>query len=105
MIFAINPETEEIMMTAQNNQFLVQCLDSFTGETWASFKTAKQLIDFVDLDDCYDFVYSVYDASSKFGEIKPLVVKGCWHDFRDPLKIVIEDEDGNVVLVGYGSDH
>ena len=63
-----------------------------------------ELIRRVDMQDCTDEMLEAYDIS-EFGKVKPLVIKGTWHDPKDSLKIVIETEDGKVVAEGRGTDH
>ncbi len=102
MYMSINENGEVKACWEQDRKFLVQVTDG--EDTWVSLMSAQTLIDSVDMSDCSYCSYQVFDYST-FGEIKPLVLKGTWHDPKDPLKIVVEDTEGNVLLVGYGTDH
>lgn len=67
--------------------------------------TALEIFNLMDMDDCYDIDIDIYEFT-KFGE-PPAHRKflGTWHNFKDPLRMEITDDDGNVLNVGYGTDH
>lgn len=79
-------------------QFLVQRM--IDEEIYSSIMTQRELINYIDMDDCHGEQYEIYDIS-KFGEVKKLHYVG-WQ--RNCL-IEIADENGNIVLRGYGTDH
>lgn len=73
------------------------------GERCPSLNTAAQIINLVDMSDCYEISFRVYDLST--GEPVELQIHGCWHDPKHPLYIKATDAAGNVVLDGHGTDH
>ena len=75
-----------------------------TGEVFNCIKTASEIISSIDMQDCSGERMAVF-MTTAFGTIVPLEVKGCWHDFNNPLLIECVDPDGNVVISGYGTDH
>lgn len=79
-------------------QYLVQRMSD--GEVFMSLMTEETLIDYIDMSDCYDEDYEIFDAS-EFGKIKPLHYVG----WQPRCLIEIADEDGNIVISGYGTDH
>lgn len=71
------------------------------GELIPSIMSPEKLIDYINMDDCHQEEYEIFDCSSEFGAIKPLRYKG-WQ----PLGLIeIIDENSEVVLRGYGEDH
>lgn len=69
-------------------------------EQWASLMTVGELVDYVDMSDCHDESFEVYDVST-FGQIRKLKYKG----WQPGCLIQFVDADGNVVIEGYGTDH
>ncbi|MDE7202433.1 MAG: hypothetical protein K2O91_11165 [Lachnospiraceae bacterium] len=80
------------------HNYLVQKL--INNEVYAKVYTETQLINFLDMSDCYDEEYRIYDISV-FGEIREVLYKG-WQPNR---LIEIVDSNGNIVASGYGTDH
>lgn len=86
-------------MKIMNKNYLVQML--FDGESSAKLMTERELIDFVNMDDCYpEIEYEVYDVSV-FGKINQLHYVG----WQKGCLIELADDEGNVVVSGYGEDH
>ena len=79
-------------------KFLVQRKSD--GETWCSLMNSHELIDYINFSDCHNEEWKIYDAS-EFGKAKPCHYKG----WQPMCLIEVVDEDGNVVLSGYGEDH
>ena len=79
-------------------QYLVQRMSD--GEVFLSLMTEGTLIDYIDMSDCYDEDYEIFDVS-EFGKIKSLHYVG----WQPRCLIEIADEDGNIVISGYGTDH
>lgn len=89
------------------NKYLVQTKwGDKPDEFGVSIKTAKQIVDIIDMMDCYppDLEYAVFEVS-EFGTAIPLEMYGCWHDFADPLYIKVTRPDGSIAFDGYGTDH
>lgn len=84
--------------TTSEKKFLVQRKSN--GETWASLMTPRELIKYINFSDCYDESYSIYDVS-QFGNVIPCHYTG-WQ--RNCL-IEVADNNGNIILSGYGEDH
>lgn len=80
-------------------KFLVQKL--IDGEIYPRIMTANELISYINMSDCYDESYEIYDCMSTFGEVKKLHYKG----WQPNCLIEIVDDHGNVVLRGYREDH
>ena len=60
-------------------KYLVQLTWEDEKEPSASLKTAVEILDFLDMDDCYPpYQLSVYEAS-KQGVVLPLELHGAWH--------------------------
>lgn len=62
---------------------------------------AYELIKYINMSDCHDEDYEIFDCTSEFGVMKKLHYKG----WQPGCLIEIVDEDGTVVLRGYGEDH
>lgn len=74
------------------------------GAFSTEIKTPYEIINMIDMSDCYLGVqYRVYRSDER--GIEELNIHGCWHDFNDPLYIKLIDSDGNVEIDGYGTDH
>lgn len=87
-------KTEEIKM----HRFLVQ--KNIEGEVYVRLYTETELISYLNLSDCSDEEYRIFDIST-FEEIKEVFYKG-WQ----PCNLIeIADSNGNIVLSGYGTDH
>lgn len=79
-------------------KFLVQRI--IDDEVYSTIMTELQLIDYINMDDCHNENYEIYDIST-FGEVKKLHYVG----WQPRCLIEVADENGNVVLSGYGTDH
>ena len=80
-------------------QFLVQRM--IDGEIWLSIMTPMELINYINMDDCHGEQYEIFDVLSTFGEVKKLHYVG----WQPRCLIEVADENGNIVLSGYGTDH
>lgn len=65
----------------------------------------NKILDRIDFDDCYPGNYEVYYFDKIGMQFKKARVYGCWHNPREPLYIKIEDQEGNILFDGYGTDH
>ena len=83
-------------------KYLVQTTYYDEDEDFSELMTEYKVVSFINMLDCYDHVkeYKVFDIS-EFGKIKPLHYTG-WQ--RECL-IELADDDGNIVISGYGEDH
>ena len=79
-------------------KFLVQRM--IDNETYPSIMTERELINYIDMSDCHDEYYEIYDIST-FGEVKKLHYVG----WQPNCLIEIADENGIIVFCGYGTDH
>ncbi len=80
-------------------KFLVQKV--IDDEVFPTIMTANELINYIDMEDCHEEMYEIYDCTSMFGEVKKLHYKG----WQPNCLIEIVDDEGKVVLKGYGTDH
>ena len=76
-------------------KFLVQKV--IDDEVFPTIMTANELINYIDMEDCHEEMYEIYDCTSMFGEIKKLHYKG----WQPNCLIEIVDDEGKVVLKGY----
>lgn len=75
------------------------------GECYPRVMTAIEIFNLMDMADCYDVEVDIYKVND-FGEPPtPCVFRGTWHDPSIPLKMVIEDCNGNILDIGSGTDH
>lgn len=80
-------------------KFLVQKV--IDNEVYPKIMTANELIEYIDMADCHDEMYEIFDCTSMFGEVKKLHYKG----WQPNCLIEVVDEHGNIVLRGHGTDH
>ena len=80
-------------------RYLVQRILS-DDSTFASLMTKRELINYIDMDDCHDENYTIFDVS-EFGKVKQIHYVG----WQPNCLIELKDDDGNIVLSGYGTDH
>lgn len=80
-------------------KFLVQKV--IDNEVYPKIMTANELIGYINMADCHDEMYEIFDCTSMFGEVKKLHYKG----WQPNCLIEVVDDHGNVVLRGYGEDH
>ena len=83
-------------------QYFVQ--HRFDDELCISIKTAREIINRVDMSDCSDEEMEVWE-STEFGKLTKLTLHGCWHDPSNPLYIKATRPDGSIAFDGYGTDH
>ena len=86
-------------LKTQIEYFLVQRM--IDDEIVASIMSPARLIDYINMDDCHNETYEIFDCTSEFGKIKPLYYKG----WQPGCLIEVVDETGKVVLRGYGENH
>ncbi len=79
-------------------KFLLQQL--INGELCQSVFSEIQLISYLDMSDCYDTDYKIFDVSV-FGQVREVFCSG----WIPGCLIEITDGDGNIVTSGYGTDH
>lgn len=92
------PDGRPITMS-ECSMFLVQRM--IDDELVSSLMTPQRLIEYINMDDCHDESYEIFDCMSEFGKVKPLRYKG----WQPGCLIEVVDEVGKVVLRGYGEDH
>lgn len=80
------------------HNYLIQKI--IDNKVYGKIYTEAELINYLDMSDCYDEEYRIYDISV-FGKIREVVYKG-WQPNR---LIEITDSSGNIVVSGYGTDH
>lgn len=97
-------DVKVVFRSKYENKYLV--LSQIEGEDAdPEIMTADKIFDMMDLRDCYDIKIDLYKINKPGNGVTPCVFKGTWHDGHDPLKMVIETEDGKELDVGYGTDH
>ena len=82
----------------EEKRFLVQRTDGI--DYWSSLMTESELIGYINMSDCHDEDWHIYDVSV-YGEIEPLYYAG-WQP--DCLIEILNTKD-EVVIRGYGTDH
>ena len=87
-------------------EYLVQIHDSYNNSVWSSMKTANEILNWLDMDDCYpELSIKVFDVETQFGTVEELEVYGTWHNFKEPLYMKVTHSDGTIAFDGYGTDH
>lgn len=87
-------------------EYLVQIHDSYHNSVWARMETATEILNWLDMDDCYpELSIKVFDVETQFGAIEELEVYGTWHNFDKPLYMKVTHSDGTIEFDGYGTDH
>lgn len=82
------------------DKFLVQ--RNINGEIFPKIMSGAELIEYINMSDCYnDETYEIFDCTSTFGEVRRLYYTG----WQPNCLIEIIDENKEVVLRGYGTDH
>lgn len=71
---------------------------------WTEMKSAKEILDRLDMADCYDEDLCVWESTA-LGELVPLTLHGTRHDHKNPLYIKATRPDGSIAFDGYGTDH
>lgn len=82
----------------REHRFLVQ--KHIEGELYTKIYTETELINYLDMSDCSDEEYRIFDISL-LGEVKEVFYQG-WQPNR---LIEVADKSGNIVVSGYGTDH
>lgn len=80
--------------------YLVQ-RKAWDGEPYYSIMQANELIGYINMADCHDEHFSIWDIT-EFGKVEPCHYTG-WQP--NCLIEVVRDSDGEVILRGYGEDH
>lgn len=76
----------------------------YEGEVYIFMETARNIIARIDMRDCTGEDLAIWE-SGEFGELTPLTISGCWHDFDRPLYIKVTRPDGSIAFDGFGTDH
>lgn len=87
-------------MYKMEKKYLIQRISSYDDEHFVSLMSENELINYIDMDDCHNETYNIFDVS-EFGKIKELHYVG----WQPVCLIELKDEDGNIVVSGYGTDH
>lgn len=82
----------------KEHKFLVQ--KHIEGETYTRICTETELISYLNMLDCSDEEYRIFDVTL-LGEVKEVFYRG----WQPNCLIEVIDGDGNVVLSGYGTNH
>lgn len=85
-------------------QYIVQIIWD-DGEMTTSLETARQIIDTIDMSDCYPPIEMKVWEPNKDNWLRELRIHGCWHNPKDPLYIKVTRPDGSIAFDGYGTDH
>lgn len=85
-------------------KYLVQCRNYNTGENGVSLENTKDIINRIDLLDCYNEEILIFDVSS-YDKIEKLKIHGLWHNPDNPLYIKVTNLKGEILFDGYGTDH
>ena len=70
------------------------------GDVATSLMNEHQLISYINMDDCHDEEYELYDVTI-FGKVTPCYYTG----WQPGCLIEVADENGEILLSGYGEDH
>lgn len=81
-------------------RFLVQRVDRCTGERFNSVMDIDMLIHYIDMQDCCDEEYKIFDISN-LGIINQVFYAG----WKPNCLIEIVDINGDIIASGYGTDH
>ncbi len=82
----------------KERKFLVQRI----GEDYedVSLMTANELINYIDMQDIVTETFEIYEVT-EFCHVTPIHYVG----WRPHCEISFANEDGEIVLTGYGTDH
>ena len=76
------------------------------GDVCVAVNSANKIFSTMDMNDCYDIHILDIRQFSVEDFCEPCDFYGTWSNFSDPLRMEIRRKrDGEVVAVGYGSDH
>ena len=84
----------------KERQFLVQRVDLMDDERFNSIMTADELVHYIDMSDCFDERYVIYEIT-EMGKVEQIYYAG----WQPGYVIEFVDAEGNVVLSGFGTDH
>ena len=89
------------------NKYLV--IGKIEGEDMEPvIKTAPEIFDMMDLDDCYDIQIDLHKVDTRIEHCTFLGSWCCTNPYTgkiDRLRMEIRAENGTVLDVGYGTDH
>jgi len=69
-------------------------------------ETATEIFDKMDMDDCYNIYITDIRQFDVDNFCEPCEFHGTWYYWNDPLRMeIVRKKDGEVVAVGYGTDH
>ena len=91
-------EASEQTEVIKEHKFLVQ--KHIEGEVYTRICTETELISYLNMIDCSDEEYRIYDITV-FGKVKEVFYRG----WQPNCLIEIIDGNGNTILGGYGTDH
>lgn len=91
-------ETDKVQAQKNDKKFIVQRV--IDNDLSLSVMTEEELIRYIDEDDLHQETYQIYDGTA-FGEMKKVSYAG----WQPDCLIELVDEDKNVVLSGYGTNH
>ena len=90
-------------MDAYHKQYLVTGVTE-DGETFAELRYPHEILDYMDMEDCFSHpVYRVFQIT-KSGKPRELTLHYAWHDPKNPLYLSATYK-GRVIFDGYGTDH
>lgn len=77
------------------------------GETVTSIKPYTEILDTIDMFDCYGDIefYKVFVWKEDEMKFEELEIHEPWHDLNDRLFIKVTDKDGKIYFAGHGTDH
>ena len=82
----------------EEKSFLVQRTDGI--DYWSSLMTESELIGYINMSDCHDETWKIYDVSV-YGKVEPIFYAG----WQPDCLIEFINSRGQVVVSGYGTDH
>ena len=80
--------------------FLVQRHDYYDDTYFSSIMNCDELIAYIDMSDCYNEDWKIYEIT-EFGKVIPIHYVG----WQPNCLIEFANDDNEVVLSGYGTDH
>ena len=84
------------------NQYLVE--KRIYDESYFKIMSANEIFNLMDMEDCYYLEIYLYLLVHGMPPV-PCKFRGIWDGSDDPLKMVIESATGEIIDVGYGTDH
>ena len=83
---------------SEYKEFLVQRI--FEGERFNSIMDGNELIHYIDMSDCHNEQWRIYSID-EFGVVAPIHYVG----WQPDCLIEFANDNGEIVLSGYGIDH